>query len=138
MKAQSQIFNIPNILAFIRLLLAPLMFLFLVNQDASFFQGIHPSWLNYFAAFIFVVASATDFFDGYIAKPHPQAYQQLINALPITFEECVLFDDAIPNLVTAKNLGILPVFVNEDGLDSQFDYQMKNIEEVGKIVTYLG
>ena len=68
----SQIFNIPNILAFIRLLLAPVMFLFLVNQDASIFQGIHPSWLNYFAAFIFVVASATDFFDGYIARTFNQ------------------------------------------------------------------
>lgn len=68
----SKIFNIPNILAFIRLLLAPVMFLFLVNQDASLFQGIHPSWLNYFAAFIFVVASATDFFDGYIARTFNQ------------------------------------------------------------------
>ncbi len=70
--SKSQIFNIPNILAFIRLLLAPLMFLFLVNQDASFFQNIHTSWLNYFAAFIFVVASATDFFDGYIARTFNQ------------------------------------------------------------------
>jgi len=70
--AKSQIFNIPNILAFIRLLLAPLMFLFLVNQDASFFYGVHPTWLNYFAAFIFVIASATDFFDGYIARTFDQ------------------------------------------------------------------
>ncbi len=70
--ATSKMFNIPNILAFIRLLLAPLMFLFLVNQDASLFQGIHPSWLNYFAAFIFVLASATDFFDGYIARTFDQ------------------------------------------------------------------
>ena len=69
---KAQIFNIPNILAFIRLLLAPVMFLFLVNQDASLFQGIHHSWLNYFAAFIFVVASATDFFDGYIARTFNQ------------------------------------------------------------------
>jgi len=69
---KTQIFNIPNTLAFIRLLLAPAMFLFLVNQDASIFQGIHPSWLNYFAAFIFVVASATDFFDGYIARTFDQ------------------------------------------------------------------
>ena len=69
---KSVMFNIPNILAFIRLLLAPMMFLFLVNQDASFFHGIHPSWLNYFAAFIFVLASATDFFDGYIARTFDQ------------------------------------------------------------------
>jgi len=69
---KAQIFNIPNILAFIRLLLAPVMFLFLVNQDASLFEGIHPSWLNYIAAFIFVLASATDFFDGYIARTFNQ------------------------------------------------------------------
>ena len=68
----SQIFNIPNLLAFIRLLLAPLMFLFLVNQDIGLFENIHTSWLNYFAAFIFVVASATDFFDGYIARTFNQ------------------------------------------------------------------
>jgi len=69
---KAQIFNIPNTLAFIRLLLAPIMFLFLVNQDAEIFEGIHPSWLNYFAAFIFVLASATDFFDGYIARTFDQ------------------------------------------------------------------
>lgn len=69
---KSKIINIPNILAFIRLLLAPLMFVLLVNQDATIFHGIHPSWLNYFAAFIFVVASATDFFDGYIARTFDQ------------------------------------------------------------------
>ena len=64
--------NIPNTLAFIRLLLAPVLFFFLVNQDASVFSGIHKSWLNYFAAFIFVIASATDFFDGYIARQFNQ------------------------------------------------------------------
>lgn len=68
----SQIFNVPNTLAFIRLLLAPLMFFFLVNQEASLFEGIHASWLNYIAAFIFVLASATDFFDGYIARTFDQ------------------------------------------------------------------
>jgi len=68
----TKIVNIPNALAFIRLLLAPLMFLFLVNQDASIFEGVHRSWLNYAAAFIFVLASATDFFDGHIARTFNQ------------------------------------------------------------------
>lgn len=72
MKNKAQIFNIPNILAFSRLLLAPVMFLFLVNQDASIFEGIDKSWLNFTAAFIFVLASATDFFDGYIARTFDQ------------------------------------------------------------------
>lgn len=69
---KTKIVNIPNILAFIRLLLAPLMFMLLVNQDAALFEGIHVSWLNYAAAFIFVLASATDFFDGYIARTFNQ------------------------------------------------------------------
>ena len=70
--AKPQIFNIPNILAFSRLLLAPVMFLLLVNQDASIFEGIDKTWLNFTAAFIFVLASATDFFDGYIARTFDQ------------------------------------------------------------------
>jgi len=64
--------NIPNILAFIRLLMAPLMFALLVNRDAGIFEGIHYSWLDYWAAFIFVLASVTDFFDGYIARTFRQ------------------------------------------------------------------
>ena len=65
-------YNIPNILAFIRLLLAPVMFFLLVDRDNTLLQGIHYSWLDYMAAFIFVVASATDFFDGYIARTFDQ------------------------------------------------------------------
>ncbi len=64
--------NIPNILAFIRLLLAPLMFVLLVNRDLPIFEGIHYSWLDFAAGFIFVLASATDFFDGYIAREFNQ------------------------------------------------------------------
>ena len=70
--SKSQIINIPNILAFIRLLIAPLMFFLLVNRDSSIFEGVHYSWIDYAAAFLFVLASATDFFDGYIARTFDQ------------------------------------------------------------------
>jgi len=66
------LFNVPNLLAFIRLLLAPVMFFLLVNRDTSLLANIHYTWLDYMAAFIFVVASATDFFDGYIARTFNQ------------------------------------------------------------------
>jgi CDP-diacylglycerol--glycerol-3-phosphate 3-phosphatidyltransferase len=69
---KTQIFNIPNILALIRLVLAPVMFVLLVNRDLNIFNGIHYSWLDFFAVFIFVIASATDFFDGYIARTFDQ------------------------------------------------------------------
>ncbi len=60
--------NLPNILALLRIALAPLMFWLLVDRDAAIFAGIHPSWLDYGAALIFVIASVTDFFDGFIAR----------------------------------------------------------------------
>lgn len=63
-------FNLPNTLAFLRILLAPLMYLFLVNREL--FGSLHVSWLDYFAALIFVIASVTDFFDGYIARAWDQ------------------------------------------------------------------
>ena len=64
--------NVPNLLALIRLLIAPLMFFLLVNRDLPIFAGVHYSWLDYVAAFLFVLASATDFFDGYIARTFDQ------------------------------------------------------------------
>jgi CDP-diacylglycerol--glycerol-3-phosphate 3-phosphatidyltransferase len=60
--------NLPNILAAFRILLAPLMLWFMVDQSNSLFDGWDPSWFDYFAGLIFVIASITDFFDGFIAR----------------------------------------------------------------------
>ncbi len=60
--------NFPNILALFRIALAPLMLWFLVDRNNTFFASWHPSWLDYFAGLIFVIASVTDFFDGFIAR----------------------------------------------------------------------
>ncbi|QKF86049.1 phosphatidylglycerophosphate synthase [Campylobacter blaseri] len=59
--------NLPNLLAIFRVFLAFLFFFLLVNFGAMF-PNIHQSWVNYFAALVFVIASVTDFFDGYIAR----------------------------------------------------------------------
>jgi len=60
--------NLPNFLALLRILAAPLMFWFLVDRSNPLFEGWHESWLDYFAALVFVLASVTDFFDGFIAR----------------------------------------------------------------------
>jgi len=60
--------NLPNTLALLRIALAPLMLIFLVHRDAFIFESWDPSWLDYFAGLIFVIASVTDFFDGFIAR----------------------------------------------------------------------
>ncbi len=64
--------NLPNLLALSRLVIAPIMFFLLVDRDLPIFAHIHPSWLDYWAAFLFVLASITDFFDGYIAREFGQ------------------------------------------------------------------
>lgn len=68
MTKQNKNLNLPNILASLRILLAPLMLWFMVDQSNPIFSGWHPSWFDYFAGLIFVIASITDFFDGFIAR----------------------------------------------------------------------
>jgi len=60
--------NLPNALASLRILLAPLMFWVILNPQIFTDNGFHISWNYYFASLLFVLASATDFFDGYIAR----------------------------------------------------------------------
>jgi len=60
--------NLPNALASLRILLAPLMFWIILNPEFFTDNGYHITWNYYFASLLFVLASATDFFDGYIAR----------------------------------------------------------------------
>ena len=60
--------NLPNALASLRILLAPLMFWIILNPEVFTNNGFDISWNYYFASLLFVLASATDFFDGYIAR----------------------------------------------------------------------
>ncbi len=62
------IWNLPNILALIRIFLAPFMLYVMLNPTFVTNFGFHESWVNYFAGLIFVIASITDFFDGFIAR----------------------------------------------------------------------
>ena len=66
--SKNKIVNIPNILAFLRVLAAPIMFWIIITPEFFTDKGIHITWVYYFAALLFVVASSTDFFDGYIAR----------------------------------------------------------------------
>jgi len=60
--------NLPNALASLRILLAPLMFWIILNPELFTDNGFHITWNYYAASLLFVLASATDFFDGYIAR----------------------------------------------------------------------
>ncbi|QOP41522.1 CDP-diacylglycerol--glycerol-3-phosphate 3-phosphatidyltransferase [Sulfurimonas marina] len=60
--------NLPNFLASIRIVLAPLMFWVILNPQIFTDNGYDITWNYYFASLLFVLASVTDFFDGYIAR----------------------------------------------------------------------
>ena len=65
----SKIFNVPNTLSLVRVFLAPVVLLFLslrIEQPIPFLPDV--SWGEALAAMVFIVASITDFFDGYIAR----------------------------------------------------------------------
>jgi len=62
------LFNLPNSLAFSRIILAPLMFWIILNPQVFTSNGFDITWNYYFASMLFILASTTDFFDGFIAR----------------------------------------------------------------------
>ena len=65
--------NLPNALASLRIVLAPLMFWIILNPEYFTDNGFDITWNYYFASLLFVLASVTDFFDGYIAREWNQS-----------------------------------------------------------------
>ncbi len=65
--------NLPNALASLRIILAPLMFWIILNPEYFTDNGFDITWNYYFASLLFVLASVTDFFDGYIAREWNQS-----------------------------------------------------------------
>ena len=64
-----EIDNLPNRLTLFRVLLIPVVItLLLIADSGSDLLGFNASTLGWIAAWIFVIASITDFFDGYIAR----------------------------------------------------------------------
>ncbi|MBR0149903.1 MAG: CDP-diacylglycerol--glycerol-3-phosphate 3-phosphatidyltransferase [Synergistaceae bacterium] len=67
-----KIFNVPNTLSLIRVFLAPLVLLFLSLRIDTPISSALPdvSWGDALAAAVFIVASITDAFDGWIARKY--------------------------------------------------------------------
>ncbi len=68
-KNDLEIDNLPNRLTFFRMLMIPVVVLTLYfSEDPPHLLLPYQPWLGHIACWIFVVASITDFFDGYIAR----------------------------------------------------------------------
>jgi CDP-diacylglycerol--glycerol-3-phosphate 3-phosphatidyltransferase len=64
-----EIDNLPNRITFFRMLMIPVVVLTLYfSDDTPGFLVPYQPWLGHVACWIFVVASITDFLDGYIAR----------------------------------------------------------------------
>lgn len=64
-----EIDNLPNRLTLFRIILIPIILLSLFMQTTQWpWFAHHPFFLNYMAAWTFVAASITDYFDGYFAR----------------------------------------------------------------------
>jgi CDP-diacylglycerol--glycerol-3-phosphate 3-phosphatidyltransferase len=57
---RGSIFNIPNIITFCRIIVTPVLFILLLHSPGKI--------MSFCAAVIFVLASITDFLDGYLAR----------------------------------------------------------------------
>ena len=68
-KNDLEIDNLPNRLTFFRMLMIPVVVASLYFSEGPYdFIGPYQSWLGHVACWVFVVASLTDFLDGYIAR----------------------------------------------------------------------
>lgn len=64
-----EIDNLPNRLTFFRMLMIPVVVLTLYfTKDTPYWALSYQDWLGHIACWIFVLASITDFLDGYIAR----------------------------------------------------------------------
>jgi len=103
------ILNLPNLLALSRILFAPLMLWLLTGRDSSIFDGIHPSWLDYSAALVFVIASVTDGFDGFIARAWNQ--QSTLGAILDPLADKMLMLSAFLGLMIIDRANVWAVYL---------------------------
>lgn len=74
----------------------------------------------------------------FIVKPNPDAYYKAFEIAGVSNpSDCLMFDDLIPNLSTAKKLGLTTVLVGENGQNQDIDYYLVTIQELQKTLPEL-
>lgn len=75
---------------------------------------------------------------GFVCKPDPKAYQIAMQIAGVdTPRKCVYLDDALRNLVPAKDLGFYTVLVSSDGAQSTADLTITRPHELRRRLTEL-
>jgi putative hydrolase of the HAD superfamily len=80
---------------------------------------------------------------GYIGKPDPVAYRRALAISGTRGNECLLVDDNVRNLASAKELGMITVLVtNEKAMPQQIhprdaDFVIGEVAEIGEVMRAL-
>ena len=83
-----------------------------------------------------------DVFDIRIAdyqpKPNPDPYQQVLQKLALPGDQCIMVEDQLQNLQTAKQFGMKTVLVGEEqSITQEYDYldaQLVRSADIGKLL----
>jgi CDP-diacylglycerol--glycerol-3-phosphate 3-phosphatidyltransferase len=81
----------------------------LINPDFVKFYGFHESWVFYFTGLIFVIASVTDFFDGFIAREWNQKTE--LGAILDPLADKMLVIGAFLGLLFIHKISIWAVYI---------------------------
>lgn len=102
-----EINNLPNRLTIFRILLIPIVIGSLLLSDSSFgFPEELKKDLGWFAAWVFVAASLTDFFDGYIARK-----RNIVTVFGSFLDPIADKFLTVSSLVMLESLGRIPVLI---------------------------
>lgn len=79
-------------------------------------------------------------FIQYESKPTPSAYERVLAQLPVFASECLMIDDAPRNLVPAKKLGMITVWLDGNSAvqpqsNDGIDFTIKSIYELAEIIS---
>ncbi len=77
-------------------------------------------------------------FLGFVGKPEPTAYQQVLEAIGARGEECVMVEDSVANLAPAKALRMVTVLVTPNGWTSNpwVDIVVSKLTEITDLDSY--
>lgn len=75
-------------------------------------------------------------FTNYIPKPNPEPYRQILNFLSLPGEDCMLIEDLAPNLLPAKEMGMITVLVGQTASPNNgaIDYEISDILELDQVL----
>jgi len=70
-------------------------------------------------------------------KPEPAIFQIALDRLETSPEDCIFIDNSVKNLMTAKDMGMLPVLFNRDG-ESYEGLAVDTFEELTGLLSSFG